>query len=365
MEKIMPEKIYIWGTGKIAQEINENYRLELQYLDIIGYIDNDSQKWGKNFYGKKIFPPNVLLEKGEKYIYIANAFEKEICKQIKDNLYECKIIEEDIISRVQILLRYQNSRDPEIKNIVEYLKKNELRVFNYLFVEKYNRNYNIYYDDERKMYYTIYYKKKMYFSRKLNTREKVEEYYKSILVEQDIESPHRYLAENVKVEKDVTIVDAGAAEGNFSLAYIENAKKIYIFEPDRDWYEALLATFEPYLDKVVIYNMYLSNYCNSVTTTLDEIVNEEVNMIKMDIEGEELYALKGARKVLERSQNIKCIVCTYHQEFAYEVIKDYLEKMHMKTSCSKGYMWYPDYGVRAPILRRGLIKAEKEIKSKE
>lgn len=46
------------------------------------------------------------------------------------------------------------------------------------------------------------------------------------------------------------IADIGSAEGNFSLSNIENVKKVYLFESDKEWIEALEATFRPWRDKV-------------------------------------------------------------------------------------------------------------------
>ena len=363
MIKIAMKNIFIWGTGMQAKELNNLYACELECLDIVGYIDNDEMKWGKVFYGKKIFPPDILREAGNKKVYIANGFGNEIREQIEAKYFDCDvdIIDENLISRLQIILRYENDENQEIQEVVERLKEYPLQVFNYPFVEKYKEDsFDIRFDDKRNLFYTYYCGKKMYFSKSFKSERQVREYYKSILLEQDMYSPHLYLTKEFRVQKDAVIVDAGVAEGNFSLSVIDTVKKIYMFEPDKNWCEALTYTFEQYKDKVVIINKYLSNYINSSTTTIDTEVHEKVSFIKMDIEGEEIYALRGAERVIDQSDDLRCLICTYHQEFAYDVIKNFFDRKCIKSENSRGYMWYPDYSFRAPVLRRGILRAKKD-----
>lgn len=156
------------------------------------------------------------------------------------------------------------------------------------------------------------------------------QYYRWLCMEQDMESLHKYVPDNGTLGDDLTILDAGAAEGNFSLSLIEGAKKVYLFKPDKDWVEALRYTFEPYRDKVVIIQKNLSNYENVVTTTIDkELAGEIIDILKMDVEGEEIYALKGGIKTIENSPDIRCYVCSY-QKFAYDVIKTFLNKENLR-----------------------------------
>ena len=168
----------------------------------------------------------------------------------KEEFSECNItiIDEDLVSRMQVISRYENTNDLEIKQIVDYLVDHPLKVFNYDFVEKYAKDYAIQYDKNKQLFYTYYLGKKMYFSRILDTMDKVQEYYRSILLEQDENSPHQYLVEGFEIQKNAIVIDAGVAEGNFSLSIIDSVKKIYMFEPDKNWYEALSYTFEPYKD---------------------------------------------------------------------------------------------------------------------
>lgn len=368
MRFLISRNYYIWGTGFRAGQINLYYAEQLKKINLVGYIDNDSTKWDSVFYGKKIYSPEVLNKDKESYIIIANMFSDEIAQQIVESFpwYRDRITESLFLERLQLMSRYEDCKEKEIQEIMDYLDSHPLQVFNYSFVENYkNEDFYIQYDEDKNLFYTLYYNKKMYFSRSFQDVEKVREYYRSICLEQDIDSPHKYLTDTFEVPDDAVVIDAGVAEGNFALSIVERAKKIYLFEPDSEWVEALRYTFEPYLKKVVIINKCLSNYIDGRTTTIDEtLCGTKVDFIKMDIEGEEYYALQGAEKSIAASEKLRCVVCTYHQEFAHSGIKELLEKLCFKVETSAGFMWYPDSSniMRAPVLRRGIIRAEKREK---
>lgn len=373
MRLLSSKYYYIWGTGFGAEQINKYYSEQLKRIKLLGYIDNDSSKWNSIFHGKKVFSPEVLNENRESYILIANTYTNDIMRQIIECYpwYKDRIVKEEyFFERLQIMTRYENCEESEIQDVISYLNNHPLRIFNAPFVEKYdNKDYNIEYDEEKGLYYILYYNKKMYFSRSFQSVEKVKDYYKSICIEQDESSPHRYLTNTFDVPDHAVVVDAGVAEGNFALSIVERIEKIYLFEPDNEWVEALRYTFEPYKEKVVIVNKCLSNYISDYTTTIDEILNKtKVDFIKMDVEGEEYYVIQGAEKSIKTSENIRCVVCTYHQELAHSAIKTLLESLGFKTETSNGYMWgHPDnYNLmRLPVLRRGLIRARKVESNEE
>ena len=367
MKLLNSKKYYIWGTGIRAEQINRYYVEQLKQINLIGYIDNTPSKWEGEFFGKKIYSPNILRDDKDSNIIVVSKFAEEIIHQIKKEYpwYEDKI-ETLFFERLQVMARYKNCKEKEIQHILSYLNDHPFHVFNYPFVDKYkNISINIEYDEEKELYYTLHYNKRMYFSRSFKSKDRVREYYRFICIEQDIKSPHRYLTDTFNVPDNAVVVDAGAAEGNFALSIIESAKKIYMFEPDAGWVEALKYTFEPYKEKVEIINKCLSNYIDNTTTTIDEVLNgAKVDFIKMDIEGEEYCAIEGAQESIVSSGDIKCVVCTYHQDFAHNAIKKLLETLNFKNKTSDGYMWYPeDFNImRAPVLRRGVIRAEKREK---
>ena len=204
--------------------------------------------------------------------------------------------------------------------------------------------------------------KKLYMSPKMNTKEKVLKYYCGICMEQDKQSPHAYMNEQFGVEEGDIVVDVGVAEGNFSLQVIDKVSKIYMIESDKDWIKALEYTFSEYKDKVIIIKKFVSDYTFGSTDTLDNMINEKVNFIKIDIEGCECEALLGAKQLIKNSDKLRCAICAYHRDNDEMYIDEIARMLEMKGSLVKGYMWYP-VGQKqkyiSPILRRGVIRYEK------
>ena len=113
--------------------------------------------------------------------------------------------------------------------------------------------------------------------------------YSDLLREQDINSPHRYLSESFNPGNDDVVADIGAAEGNFSLSVIEKVKKIYLFEYDQEWIEALRATFAPWAEKVEIINKYVSDYNDESHIRFDTFfeMKKDITFLKIDVDGAE------------------------------------------------------------------------------
>lgn len=263
--------------------------------------------------------------------------------------------------RDKIIKYYKNNTekvDSEIGSILEYISKNRLQVFNYDFIYKYtSRNNDIYYDINNDLHYIVHSGKKMYFKRKMSKHE-INEYYNSICMEQDIESPHLYLDDELKNNKYRVALDVGVAEGNFALSIIDQVDELYLFEVDSLWIEALEATFRPYKDKVHIVNKFVSNKDNENEVRLDTYFkdNKSIDLVKMDIEGAEVLALQGAKNILRNNDDIKLLVCTYHKESDEEKVREIL--CNYDISSSNGYMVFIyDDNLKEPYFRRGVLKA--------
>lgn len=355
------EKIFIWGTGFISQQVVEQCDIFNQY-DVLGFIDNNLDKAGTFFYDKEIFLPCILLKNIPDKIVLLTDYYSEIKNQIKRELPDMLNIVENkyYFYKQSIIKRYDTIHDMEIEHVVNYLKSNDLQVFNYEFVRKYkDLNIKVMFDNNCEMFFTYHEDRKLYFAKSLNTPEKVKKYYIDILIEQDEQSPHRYLKDEFDVKKGGVIVDIGVAEGNFSLQIIDRVSKIYMIESDKEWVDALNKTFEDYKDKVIIIEKFITSTDAGKYATLDSLIDEPVDFIKMDIEGNEWDALLGAKKVIEKSQDLKCAICCYHSDFDETLIKSVLTSYGLTCSTTQGYMWYPAMIRQTYIstrLCRGVVK---------
>lgn len=359
-------KCLIWGTGKKAEQNFKKYLLASldKYVEIIGFIDNDPEKYNECFHGIKIYKPSDIGEVDYHFIDIWVIKEYE---EIKSQIYVMDIPNKRIASIFQyfiqkVINRYIYTSDDEIKSFLSIMKqKNELCVYAYTPVNK-EEIREAYYDQEEELYYVWFEGKRLYLARNYGfTVNNGKKYVSNLWQEQDLNSPHLYEENEIIVKEGDVLVDVGVREGNFSLHNIDKVKKLYLIECDLNWMEALKATFKPYSDKVIFCNQYISAYDTATTTTLNTLVQEPVDFLKMDIEGEEINALIGSDKMFAASENIKCSICCYHRHDDENKIKKILQQYGLNTSTSRGYMLfiYDDEVWKEPELRRGVVRGKK------
>ncbi|MDR2087193.1 MAG: FkbM family methyltransferase [Dysgonamonadaceae bacterium] len=194
----------------------------------------------------------------------------------------------------------------------------------------------------------------MYFPSNYKKRDAVR-IYRSLIMEQDILSPHRYIADINRL-KGKTILDIGAAEGIFSLDAIDIARHAYLFECEEYWIKALNATFAPWKDKVTIVPKYVSDKNDGENITIDRFLEGKDKtslFLKMDIEGYEQAALRGAEKTFKEAKDIDFSICTYHREEDAIEIGNYFKASHFETEYTEGFM-YMGSSFRKAIIRRKL-----------
>lgn len=338
------ENVFLWGTGQIAEYVMKQCQTLINY-NILGFIDNSEKKIGSSFFGKKIYSPDILEKmEPDKIVILTDSFDV-IRQQIEDQYPQwCNKIEnKNYFYQQSIIKRYKNTDDFEIKAVLGYIVEHGLQTFNYPFVKKYETlNIPILWDDEREYFYVMHLGHRLYMSRKFKTTTEVQNYYKSILIEQDSESPHRYLTDGYEVKKGDIVIDVGAAEGNFSLEVVEKAAHIYIVEADESWIEPLKLTFQDYGNKVSIIHRFVSSYDEEPYARLDSIIKGSVNFIKMDIEGYEWDALEGTRGIIRNSNQLQLAICSYHSDFDKDLIELFMKENNIKYESSRGYMWFPD-----------------------
>lgn len=158
--------------------------------------------------------------------------------------------------------------------------------------------------------------------------------YKSTLRENNYSDYYDF--DLLSCDENEVLVDLGAYTGDSALSYIENFgvyKKLYCYEITESSLESMKERLEPY-ENIVIRNvaageenttMYLQSQDSASSgnrigeeegipvkvVRLDDDIEEAVTFIKMDIEGSELAALKGAKEHI-RKDKPKLAICTYH-----------------------------------------------------
>lgn len=176
-------------------------------------------------------------------------------------------------------------------------------------------------------------------------------------------SPHQYQTEDFKIESGDVLVDVGCAEGLLSLDVIEKIKKAYLIESDSKWIPALNKTFEPFKEKVVIVNKYLTDKDTDTMVTLSRVLSDEKGasfFLKMDIEGYESMVLKSSKRFF-MEQQCKVVCCTYHKAEDEAIVSSFFENIGYFPTFSDGYVLFL-YGDewRPPYFRRGIVRAKRK-----
>lgn len=248
------------------------------------------------------------------------------------------------------------------REALDYLRNNEVRIFPYPFHDDYSpQNIQVLLDDSKGMHYVLQEGKRLYFKKRWGIK-RIKKAYSDLMREQDRDSPHRYLSDSFTAGKDDILADIGAAEGNFSLSAVDKVKKIYLFEYDREWIEALRATFAPWHDKVEIIARYVSDHNDESHIRFDTFTEDhkEVNFLKIDVDGAESVVLESCRAIFSGPGPLKVALCTYHKNNDEKDFNTILKDYGFIVTPSKGYMInYYDKKMKAPYLRRGLIRGVK------
>lgn len=167
----------------------------------------------------------------------------------------------------------------------------------------------------------------------------------------------QYFDENIiHLQPEEVFIDGGVLDLETSLRFENfcrksgtNNYKVYAFEPDPKSYMRCKGI----VDRHPEYNIHLCNaglwssntnlYFNGQGTggsriveqetdnsiavvSLDSCVNDRVTFIKMDIEGAEMEALKGAESII-KSQKPKLAICVYHKEQDMTEIPIFIKKL--------------------------------------
>lgn len=279
-----------------------------------------------------------------------------------------KFIRKKIVAkmlRASVLEYYAKLSEPlsdEVEKVLEYLRNRPVVMFPDYFQDEYVEDAVEVLDDKGlDLRYVMFDGRRLYFKKRWS-KKRIRKSFNELIKEQDSRCPHCYEAKNFKVETGDVLADIGAAEGILALSVVEKASRIILFESNKEWLEPLNATFGPWKDKVVIVNKFVSDVTDAKCTTLDDYfgVDEKLSFLKIDVEGAEANLLNGCKRILQQCKPLKVAICTYHKPEDEHEFTRCLTEYGFETSHSDGFvLLFTDRKIKAPYLRRGLIRAIK------
>jgi len=305
---------------------------------------------------KNIIKFFISLEKRVKIFWRLKSF-----NLVLSSSYNTTRTEEELVMAKEFNLYLNKKDENEKKIILEKLKNNLdenslLEIDNFIKRKMYISENNLI---EQKKFFT----KQEFFEQKECSKEsRINKKYlsKYKIAKYNPESFYgisglRWLPEHIKVKLNGGIfLDIGAYDGDSSISFLNFLcpKKIYAFEPEINNFHKLQYNSEIAQNKIIPIKFGVSNYCgeskiiNSDSgsklnknndsgeiikiTTIDSFIRDsdisKVDLIKMDIEGEEMNALIGARETILRDLPILAI-SIYHNASDFFTIKTWLENL--------------------------------------
>lgn len=262
----------------------------------------------------------------------------------------------------KIIQEYCHSKNKEIKEIISNIRKSGIRIISSTLSRDYSEDdIEVLFDESLKLKYVNYKKDKPIYFKKKWSNSRIQKALNQLYIEQDINSPHRYLTNSFNVDKDTIVADIGCAEANFSLDVVDKVKHIYLFETNNVWEEPLNATFRKYKDKITIVNKKFSNTDSSTSINGSKFLKDKgVNFLKIDVDGYEDEVMSNLEELISKSKKMKIALCTYHANDDFSKYSKLLQKYNYNISHSNGFMiFYWDKKLDKPYLRRGVLRAEK------
>jgi len=272
------DEIIAYGAGQIGRGI-------LRFSNIINikaFCDSLQEKWGSIFHGYNVISPEELVEKHSDKTVFITVLNQNITTEITEALLSMGFPAKQIINYCH-----------DYNNIHPFIRDGRMR--------------------------------EQYFDKEIISLDNAEEIF----------------------------IDAGCFDFGTSLEFIEycggNYKKIIAFEPNPEQYLICKsnagnirdAIIEPYglynenaellLSKQGAGSHISDNTDDTVkikVVKLDDVLNgEKVTFIKMDIEGAELNALKGAEQTILKHRP-KLEICVYHKPEDIWEIPNYILSLH-------------------------------------
>lgn len=316
------KQIVLFGAGIFGKQVLSNLKklgFEIKY-----FCDNNKEIWGECIDGVYVLPPDYIKNNAKDTLVI-------ICMMMIYN---------DVIKQLESMnVKYIFS---DIDGTLGYLPCPKL----YENMGKLKKVSDLLIDNFSKDVYLNIVKARIFqnYSFELSG---------NIFTHSLITGPQYFDSQFFKYYDNEVFIDCGAYDGDSIVEFFMFMNRMnlknceaYAFEPDKINYEKVLKTIKDYnLDKVKVFNYGVSNFNNRINMEqiqncrhtneeydaeickIDDIIQDKkITFIKMDIEGFELDALKGAENVIKRYKP-KLAISIYHNSGDLYEIPLYIESI--------------------------------------
>lgn len=292
--------VVVYGMGNGSQRIIETLR---QYGgEVSDVFASDEFVRGHSFLGYKVLKYSDICEKYDDFNVVIG-FATHL---------------DDVLERIKTISLEHPTFAPDVPVAggglftLEYVRENE---------DKFDFVYNHLADEESKKVYLDIINFKI--------SGKVEYLFNSFT------KKSRIYSDILKLNENETIVDLGAYDGDTIREFTDFTKgkyrRIYALEPDEKNFKKLCRNTEN-MENVTLYNMGAWNRQDTLifdkkagrnsklsskgvpveVSDIDSLIDDDITMIKMDIEGSEAKAIYGCRKTIEKHRP-KLYICAYHR----------------------------------------------------
>lgn len=327
------KKMIFFGAGRMARMFIKTYCEEKQQLPLPAYIcDNNRSLWGEKIAGVSIVSPEEL--KNETMEDVENVV-----------IVMAQVLPFTMLESLQS--PYESGGLQKYYHLIMPLSQMETYLFYCENHERVDRVYEALADEQSKYAYKKYFQYLMEGNLTFPTIFTANAYWENDIIG--------------RLKDDEVVVYAGAYDGeHMSLALNSNPNiELHGFEPNKNC-AALLDEKYSHLSNVHIHKVGLGDkaeqlcFDNTVGSSamtvfdatrpervydtidvdqMDHILNGRVDLIALDIEGDEIKALHGAERIILEYRPVLAI-CVYHR------IEHYVEVMETIQHICPGYEFY-------------------------
>lgn len=288
------KNVCFFGTGEFFEGCATP-----EYMGRFEYVgDNNPERWGKLFKGRKCLSPDEITKMDDIAVLIMIGEWRPVYKQLTDMGIECYPIDWYAL----------NVYDPHYSNT--WFEDRRSQIIDTL---------DLFEDDMSRQIYVEAVCNRI--APKLATK-----------IFNELKTPGEYFESDVfSMDDNEYVVDAGAYKGDSIDKFLQSTGGkfggIYSFELDSDIFKILEETAAKYdSDRIMLFNSGVSDETTEIKyshiqgkekhvehiTTLDQTLKDKkVTFIKMDVKTYELKALQGAKEIITR-QTPKLAISAYH-----------------------------------------------------